>query len=72
MNIQVWWPKISKESRDWLVANNGDAIREDIVDQIRRVGGVVEDAYLSDEAVDWVEAVANGEEPDPPIERGQR
>ena len=31
MSIHVWWPKISKASRDWLVANNGDAVREDIM-----------------------------------------
>lgn len=29
MSIEVWWPKIRKESRDWLVANEGDAVRDD-------------------------------------------
>lgn len=70
MSIEMWWPKIRQESRDWLVANNGDLVRQDIVDEIVRAGGVVTGAYLPDEVVDWVEAVANGERPDPPIERG--
>lgn len=71
MSIQVWWPKIRQVSRDWLAANNGDAVPDDIVDEIVRAGGVMTGSYLSDEAVDWVEAVANGERPDPPIERDE-
>ncbi|MBK8460879.1 MAG: hypothetical protein WAS07_02520 [Micropruina sp.] len=67
MSIEVWWPKIPKKSRQFLVANNGDAVPGDIVAQIVRAGGEISGSYLSDEAVDWVEAVANGEEPDPPI-----
>lgn len=41
--------------------NNGDAVRPDIVDEIVRAGGAITGSYLSDDAVDWVEAVANGE-----------
>jgi hypothetical protein len=69
MSIEVWWPKIRQASRDWLVANNGDAVRGDVADDIIRVGGEIAGSYLSDDAVDWVEAVANGEEPNPPIVR---
>ena len=72
MGIEVWWTKIRQESRDWLVANNGDAVRGDIVADIVRAGGAVTGSYLSDEAVDWVESVANGEDPDPPIVRDGR
>lgn len=72
MSIEVWWPKIRKESRQWLVENNGDAVRGDIIQEILRAGGDVSGSYLSDDAVDWVEAVANGEEPDPPIVRDTR
>lgn len=71
MGIDVWWQKIRKESRQWLVENNGDAVRDDILGEIDRAGGVVNGSYLSDEDVDWVEAVANGEEPDPPIVPGR-
>ena len=69
MSIEVWWPKIRQTSRDWLVANNGDALSREVHDDIIRAGGAVTGSYLSDDAVDWVEAVANGEEPDPPIVR---
>lgn len=40
-------------------------MRSDIIDEIVRAGGTVAGVYLSDDAVDWVEAVANGEEPGP-------
>lgn len=72
MSIEVWWPKIPRESRRWLMENNGDALRGDILQEIVRAGGEVNGSYLSDEAVDWVEAVANGEDPDPPIVRETR
>ena len=71
MSIEVWWPRIRRQSRAWLVDNNGDAVPEDIVNEIVRAGGEITGSYLSDEAVDWVEAVANGEEPDPPIVRDE-
>lgn len=65
MNIEAWWPTIRQGSRRWLIENNGDAVRSDIIDEIVRAGGTVAGVYLSDDAVDWVEAVANGEEPGP-------
>ena len=65
----MWWPKIRRESRQWLVDNNGDAVSADVLRDIMRAGGTIHGSYLPDEAVDWVEAVANGEEPDPPIVR---
>lgn len=71
MSIEVWWPRIRRQSRAWLVDNNGDAVPEDIVNEIVRAGGEITGSYLSDEAVDWVEAVANGESPDPPIVRDE-
>lgn len=72
MSIAVWWPKIRGESQQWLIENNGDALRGDISQEIARAGGEVNGSYLSDQAVDWVEAVANGEDPDSPIVRGTR
>lgn len=72
MSIEAWWPRIRRQSRAWLMDNNGDAVPEDIVAEIVRAGGEISGSYLSDDAVDWVEAVANGEEPDPPIVRDGR
>lgn len=69
MSIEVWWLKIRQESRQWLVENNGDAVPGDIQQEIIRAGGEINGSYLPDEEVDWVEAVANAEDPVPPIVR---
>ena len=77
-SLEEWWPRLTQEARDWLIANNGDALSAPVIEEITRAGGSVStDAwwigqdgptglYLSDEAVDWVEAVANGEVPEAP------
>ena len=66
-----------QEIRNWLIANNGDAVPSSVTEEIRRAGGsVTTDAwwvgqvgpdgfYLSDEAVNWIETVANDEIPEP-------
>lgn len=76
MDIEEWWPKLKPAAQEWLIANNGDAISPDVLEQISAAGGVVtSDAwwvgdrgpsgfYLSDEATDWIEAIANDETPD--------
>ena len=78
MTMGSWWPKLPQETRDWLIANNGDAIPAAIVEEIAHAGGsVASDAwwvgqngptgfYFSDAAVDWIEEVANGETPTAP------
>jgi len=75
MDIAEWWPRISESSRQWLIDHNGEALRGDILSEITSVGGTpTSDAwwvgesgpagiYLSDRAIDWVEAVANDEAP---------
>ena len=75
MSMEVWWPRLRQETRDWLIDNNGDAAPDSTVEEIRRAGGVVTtDAwwvgqsgpaglYLSDAAVDWIDEVVNGETP---------
>jgi len=64
------------ETQDWLVAHNGEAVPESVVREITQAGGsATADAwwfgqngptgfYLSDAAVDWIEAVANEEMPE--------
>ena len=75
MSLETWWPLLHPETRDWLNANNGDALSTPVLDDITRVNGSVSsDAwwvgetgpsgfYLSDAGVDWIEEVANGEVP---------
>ena len=71
MNIELWWPKLTPSTREWLMENNGDAVPPKVVAEVTRAGGSGaidsesedSDYYLSDEDVDWIETVANGEEP---------
>jgi hypothetical protein len=76
VDIDEWWPKLDTPTRDWLIAHNGEAVPAHILSQISAAGGVVtSDAswagssgpdgfYLSDEATDWLEAIANNETTD--------
>lgn len=76
MDINEWWPKLDSSAQEWLIANNGDAVSADVMSQIAAAGGLsTHDArwvresgpsgvYLSDEATDWIEAIANGETTD--------
>ncbi|SDY54875.1 hypothetical protein [Herbiconiux ginsengi] len=75
MEIEEWWPKLSPTTREWLADNNGDAVPPAIVDDIIRVAGPISadawwfgesDAsgfFFSDAGVDWIESVANDENP---------
>jgi hypothetical protein len=81
MSLDVLWPLLRQESRDWLVAHNGEALSTLVLDDLERVGGSVppdgwwvgengpEGFHLSDAGIDWVEEVANGEMLDPPLGR---
>ena len=74
MDIEQWWPKLEPSTRDWLVAHNGEAISPEIVEELRSVGANLPAAgsvrtgdsgyVLPDDAIDWIEAVANEERSD--------
>jgi len=69
MSMEVWWSTLRPETRDWLIAHNGEAVPAAVVEEIARAGGsVTSDAwwvgrngptgfYFSDAAIDWVEEV---------------
>jgi hypothetical protein len=90
MDIAQLWPSLSAPTRDWLIANNGDALSPEVLDELVRANGsAIPDAwwgdqsdpgdqpdqsdqgnqsdatahYLPDDAVDWIEATANQEDP---------
>lgn len=77
MGIEEWWPKLMPSTREWLIENNGDSVRSEVVAEIAEASGsIATDAWwvgdsgpsgfhLSDEAVDWIEGVGNGESPEP-------
>lgn len=39
MIIEAWWPQLRPATRQWLIANNGEAVPPLIVDEIAAVGG---------------------------------
>ena len=76
MNIEQWWPKLTPATRDWLIENNGDEVPAGIVAEIEDAGGPVNSEamwadddsgapgfYFADAVVDWIDAVANDEQP---------
>jgi hypothetical protein len=78
MSIDEWWPKLRPGTRQWLIANNGDAVPATIIDEIEAVGGPAESdewwvdqdgsdgaggPSMPDEAIDWIEEIANAETP---------
>ncbi|WP_159733370.1 hypothetical protein [Arthrobacter sp. 9V] len=73
MDIQAWWPLLDAKTRDWLVEHNGEPLPPNVAASISAVQGTPDSRYwaaespdgpqLSDEAVDWIEAVANHEDP---------
>ena len=66
MSLEIWWPLLQPDTREWLIANNGDAVSRPVLDDITRVGGPAStDAwwvgengpngfYLSDAGIDWM------------------
>lgn len=77
VTIDAWWPKLRPETREWLIANNGDVVPSSIVEEITEAGGPAQTddwwvidhasdgACMPDEAVDWIEEIANEETPLP-------
>ena len=74
MNIAQWWQALDPGSRDWLIEHNGEALTEPIVAAVMSAAEGATDTewwavdagdgpHLTDSAVDWIEAVANEEEP---------
>jgi hypothetical protein len=73
MKIFEWWPLVDAETRDWLIEHNGEPLPPHVIDDIMAATGGTSDSewwagesdgpQLSDEAVDWIEAIANDEEP---------
>jgi hypothetical protein len=63
MNPEEWWPRLQPATREWLMANNGDVLSADVVSELTAAGRSVATDQLSDDEIDWIEAVANREEP---------
>jgi hypothetical protein len=73
MEIIQWWSELDADDRAWLIAHNGEAVSPEVLSKIVAAGGPVtsnawwagesgpDGVFLSDEAVDWIEARANEE-----------
>ena len=69
MEIIEWWPKLDPDAQRWLIAHNGEAVSAEVLEKIVAVGGSAQrdgesetdDFFLSDDAIDWIEATANDE-----------
>jgi hypothetical protein len=73
MGVEQWWTRLDEPSKQWLIDHNGEALPSEVATKIVAAGGPVksdawwshEDGpsgiYLPDDAIDWVEATANGE-----------
>ena len=72
MDIEQWWPLISADTRQWLIAHNGEPVPTVVAGEIARAGGTISGeawwiddvgtdgaVVLSDAGVDWIEAAAN-------------
>ncbi|MBG0741808.1 hypothetical protein IV500_20865 [Paeniglutamicibacter antarcticus] len=42
MPIEKWWSLLDAASKDWLIANNGDALSSDIIATLEAASGEVE------------------------------
>ncbi|MET4050639.1 MULTISPECIES: hypothetical protein [unclassified Rhodococcus (in: high G+C Gram-positive bacteria)] len=75
MNIETWWPKVTADSREWLLDHAGEPVEPSVRADILSVTAVADGSTwdgsgseegefeLTDRTVDWIEAVANGETP---------
>lgn len=73
MDMSQVWPRLATTTQTWLVEHNGEPLPDDILDEILTVTAGQRDprwwagdshggeTQLTDEAVDWIDATANGE-----------
>ena len=73
MDFPQIWPLLSGASRSWLMEHNGEPLPDDLIAEILTVTGGEQNAQwwsgpsvegetqLTDEAVEWIETIANNE-----------
>ena len=42
MSLETWWSAVRPETRDWIVAHNGEPLPLEVVEDITRVSGPVD------------------------------
>ena len=73
MDFPQIWPLLSDSSRSWLIEHNGEPLPDALIAEMLRTTGGEPNAQwwagpsaegetqLTDDAVDWIETVANDE-----------
>lgn len=73
MDFPQIWSRLSPSSRAWLIEHNGEPLSEYLIAEVLSIAGGAPDTpwwsgpsvdgqtQLTDEAVDWIETVANDE-----------
>jgi hypothetical protein len=66
--MEAIWSELSPETREWLIAHNGESVPANIIGGPLATGTAwVNDEtsrasfHFSDEVTDWIEQIANGE-----------
>jgi hypothetical protein len=71
--MEAIWSELTPETREWLIADNGESVPENIISAVTRLGGAVGVAtywvndpssasvHFTDAVTDWIEQTANGE-----------
>jgi hypothetical protein len=72
--MEAVWLELRPETREWLIAHNGESVPASIISEVTRLGGPlaigtawVNDEtpnasfHFSDEVTDWIEQTANSE-----------
>ena len=75
MSIESWWPKLAASDQAWLIQHNGEPLPPEVLKKVTAVGGLIctpphivgyprpDGFHFSDETIDRIEAIANGEMP---------
>lgn len=74
MKISALWPLLESDTQEWLIAHNGEPLSPPVIDDLVDANGgepdpswwsedAADGPALTDAAIDWIEAVANDEEP---------
>lgn len=69
--IAQWWPQLDATTRGWLIDHNGEELPAEVLAAMIAVAGGTDPSWfastpegapiLTDDAVDWIEEVANDE-----------
>jgi len=71
MDFPQIWPHLAPSSRSWLIEHNGEPLPDALIGQVLGIAGGEQNApwwtgpsvdgqtQLTDEAVDWIETLAN-------------